>query len=333
MVFNPVTPPAFWLADGFAARLLAPLGAITAALTARRVARPGWRAPVPVLCVGNATVGGTGKTPITLDFAARLRARGAAVHILTRGYGGSLRGPVRVDPARHTAAEVGDEALLLAAVAPCWVGADRAGSGQAAVAEGATVLLLDDGLQNPGLAKDFNVLVIDGETGFGNRRLLPAGPLREPVHAAAARCRIAVMMGADRTGAAALLPVDFPVVKARLVPGPEMGAMAGQAVFAFAGIGRPDKFFCTLGEAGLALAGTRSFADHHGYAPRELAALRRDAAASGARLVTTEKDFVRLTTSERVGVTPLGARIAWTDDAAIEAMLAAALSARPERLR
>jgi tetraacyldisaccharide 4'-kinase len=242
-------PPAFWNRSGLPARLLAPLGAMTAAITARRVARPGWRAPVPVLCIGNVTTGGTGKTPIVLDFAARLRAGGAAVHILTRGYGGHLRGPVRVGPARHTAAEVGDEALLLAAAAPCWVGADRAAAARAAIAAGAGVLLLDDGLQNPGLAKDCSVLVIDGETGFANRLLLPAGPLREPVHAAASRCRAAVMMGADRTGAASLLPAGLPVVEARLEPGPAMRAMAGQPVFAFAGIGRPDKFFATLRRA------------------------------------------------------------------------------------
>jgi len=318
-------PPAFWNRSGLPARLLAPLGAMTAAITARRVARPGWRAPVPVLCIGNVTTGGTGKTPIVLDFAARLRAGGAAVHILTRGYGGRLRGPVRVGPARHTAAEVGDEALLLAAAAPCWVGADRAAAARAAIAAGAGVLLLDDGLQNPGLAKDCSVLVIDGETGFANRLLLPAGPLREPVHAAASRCRAAVMMGADRTGAASLLPAGLPVVEARLEPGPAMRAMAGQPVFAFAGIGRPDKFFATLREAGLTLAGTRPFADHHPYTVREMAALRRDAAACGATLVTTEKDFARLAPAGRAGVTPLGAHLAWADDAAIDALLAGVL--------
>jgi tetraacyldisaccharide 4'-kinase len=318
-------PPGFWITGGLPARLLAPLGTVTAALTARRVARPGCRAPVPVICVGNATVGGTGKTPIALDLAGRLRARGAAVHILTRGYGGTLPGPVRVDLARHTAAEVGDEALLLALVAPCWVGADRAAAGRAAVAQGAGVLLLDDGLQNPSLAKDINVLVIDGENGFGNGHLLPAGPLREPVQAAVSRCRLAVMMGADRTGAAAQLPAGFAVAQARLVPGAGMHAMAGQAVFAFAGIGRPEKFFRTLVEAGLMLAGTRSFADHHRYAPGDLAALRRDAAACGGRLVTTEKDFARLALTDRAGVTALGVRVAWADEAAIEAMLAAAL--------
>ncbi len=318
-------PPAFWTTGGVPAWLLSPLQPLTAALTARRVGRPGWRAPVPVFCAGNVTVGGAGKTPLVLDLAARLRARGVAVHILTRGYGGSARGPLRVDLARHTAADIGDEALLLAAAAPCWVGADRAASARAAVAAGAGALLLDDGLQNPGLVKDFSALVIDGSTGFGNERLLPAGPLREPVAAAAARCRVAVMIGADRTAAATRLPAMLPVLQARMAFGEDMRALAGQAVFAFAAIGRPQKFFLSLLEAGISLAGTRSFADHHVYAPHELAALRADAASCGALLVTTMKDFVRLPMQARAGITPLGARLAWANEAAIDAWLDAVL--------
>jgi tetraacyldisaccharide 4'-kinase len=325
----PMKNPGFWITGGLPARLLSPLQPITAAITARRVARQGWRAPVPVFCVGNATVGGTGKTPLVLDLAVRLLARGVAVHILTRGYGGASRGPLLVDSATHTAAEVGDEALLLAAAAPCWIGADRAASARAAVAAGAAALLLDDGLQNPSLIKDFCVLVIDGSTGFGNERLLPAGPLREPVMAAAARCQIAAMIGADRTSAATRLPAGLPVRQARLASGDDMCMLAGQTVFAFAGIGRPQKFFLSLLEAGIALAGTRSFADHHVYAPRELAALRADAASCGAPLVTTMKDFVRLPAASRSGVTPLGARLAWANEASIDAMLADALLGAP----
>src|SRR5271165_2755107 len=170
-----MTQPNFWQTGGLLSDSLAPFGAITAALTARRVARPGWHAPVPVICVGNAVVGGAGKTPVVLDLAARLSARGVAVHCLTRGYGGAARGAARVDSARHTAADVGDEALLLAARAPTWAGADRAATARAAVAEGAQALLMDDGLQNPSLEKTASLLVIDGGAGFGNGRLLPAG--------------------------------------------------------------------------------------------------------------------------------------------------------------
>jgi tetraacyldisaccharide 4'-kinase len=314
--------PSFWQFRTIAARALVPLSCITAWVTARRVAREGWHAGVPVLCAGNATVGGSGKTPLVLDLCKRLSARGTAVHVLTRGYGGTARGPLRVDPARHSAAEVGDEALLLAAAAPCWVGADRAASARAAVAAGAEALLLDDGLQNPGVVKDFSALVIDGGGGFGNGFLLPAGPLREPVRAAAARCGIAVMVGADRTNAAGLLPEGMRILQARMAPAADMLALAGEKVFAFAGIGRPQKFFLSLQEAGLVLAGTRTFADHHPFSGRELAALRRDAVEAGARLVTTEKDFARIKPADRDGITALGAQLAWANEAAIDALLA-----------
>jgi tetraacyldisaccharide 4'-kinase len=314
-------PPDFWMTGGLPAALLAPAGAITARLTARRVARPGWRAPVPVLCAGNPTVGGSGKTPLTLDWAARLSARGINVHILTRGHGGATHRPTRVDPNRHTAADVGDEALLLADAAPTWVGIDRAATARAAVQSGAAALLLDDGLQNATLHKDFSALVIDGGIGFSNNRLLPAGPLREPVAAAAARCQLAVMVGADRTAAAAILPISLPIMQARLAAEPDMAALAGQRVVAFAGIGRPGKFFLSLQEAGIALAETTSFPDHHVYRPREIATLRERAAALGVKLVTTWKDFVRLPASERAAIQPLGAALAWANEPAIDALL------------
>jgi len=316
-------PPDFWMTGGFPAGLLAPAGAITGRLTARRVARAGWRAPVPVLCAGNPTVGGSGKTPLTLDWAARLSARGINVHILTRGHGGATHRPTRVDPNRHTAADVGDEALLLADAAPTWVGANRAATARAAVQSGAAALLMDDGLQNPTLQKDFSALVIDGGVGFSNNRLLPAGPLREPVAAAAARCQVAVMVGADHTDAASLLPPGLPVMQARLAPEPDMLALAGQRVVAFAGIGRPGKFFLSLQEAGIIPAETTAFADHHVYHPHEITSLRERAAALGMPLVTTWKDFVRLPRAERGGIQPLGAAIAWAREHAIEAMLRA----------
>src|SRR3954470_20366902 len=207
--------PSFWFHDGLPARLLSPLSVIGAAMTARRVARPGWHAPVPVICCGNVTVGGAGKTTLALDLARRLADRGHAVHVLLRGYGGESRGVHRVAP-DDPAARVGDEALLLAAAAPTWIGGDRAASARAAIEAGAQVLLMDDGLQNSTLAKDFSFLVIDGRTGFGNGRVLPAGPLREPAAAAAARCQAAVLIGADATGALARLPPHLPVLRTDL---------------------------------------------------------------------------------------------------------------------
>lgn len=313
--------PGFWQRDGVVPALLAPLGALYGRATARRVARPGWRAPVPVICCGNAGAGGAGKTTLALDLGRRLAGRGA-VAFLTRGYGGRVRAPLRVDPARHDAALVGDEALLLAEVAPTYVSPDRAAGARLAVAEGAGALVLDDGLQNPTLRKDLSLLVIDGAAGFGNGRLIPAGPLREPVAAAAVRCAAAVLIGADATGALAVLPPALPVLRAALAPAPEIAALMGRRVLAFAGIGRPDKFFAMLQQAGVTLAGRAAFADHHRYTPAELRRLRQEAARLGAMLVTTPKDAARLAADARTGVQVVGVRLLWQDAAALDRLLA-----------
>jgi tetraacyldisaccharide 4'-kinase len=313
--------PAFWRDDGILPALLAPLGGVYAAATARRMARGGWRAPVPVLCCGNAGAGGAGKTTLALDMGARLLARGAAVAFLTRGYGGRTRRAHRVDPARDDADRVGDEALLLAAVAPTFVAADRADGARAAVAAGATALVMDDGLQNPTLEKTLSLLVIDGAAGFGNGRVIPAGPLREPVAAAAARCRAAVLIGQDEAGAARGLPPGLPVLRAALRPGAEAAAFAGRSVLAFAGIGRPDKFFAMLEAAGVVVAARVPFADHHRYAPGDLARLHARAARLGALVVTTPKDAARLSAAERARVGVIGVRLAWDDEATVAALL------------
>ncbi len=314
-------PPGFWSAGGWQARLLAPLGAVTAWATARRLARPGWRAPVPVLCCGNAGVGGAGKTTLALDLLRRLQDRGGRPHALLRGYGGRERGPLLVRPEVHDARRVGDEALLLAGVAPTWVSADRAAGARAAVTQGADAIVMDDGLQNPGLIKDGSLLVIDGGFGFGNGRLLPAGPLREPVAAAAARCVAAVLIGADTRGAMAQLPADIPILRADLVP--DLARLdLGRRYLAFAGIGRPGKFFAGLAGAGVMLAGRRAFADHHPYAPAELAALAAEAQAADALLLTTPKDMARLAPAQRQGIAVAGVALAWADEAALDALLA-----------
>jgi tetraacyldisaccharide 4'-kinase len=290
-------PPAFWSAAGWRSHLLLPAAAVTGWVTARRVARPGWQASVPVLCCGNAGVGGAGKTTLALDLLWRLQQRGGRPHALLRGYGGRERGPLLVRPGLHGARRVGDEALLLAEVAPTWVSADRAAGAWAAAAEGADAIVMDDGLQNPGLAKDCSLLVIDGGYGFGNGRLLPAGPLREPVAAAAARCWGAVLVP-DLRG------LDF-----------------GRDYLAFAGIGRPEKFFAGLRAAGVTLARTHAFADHHPYTPAELAALTRDANRAGAKLLTTPKDMARLAPGQRAGIAGAGVSLAWEDEAALNALL------------
>jgi len=317
-------PPGFWQRPGgLAPLLLAPIGGIVASATARRVAQPGWHAPVPVICCGNVTVGGAGKTTLALDLGRRLAARGVAVHFLTRGYGGNATGVIRVDPARADAARTGDEPLLLAQVAPCWVGADRAAGARQAVAAGAEALVMDDGLQNPGLAKDLSLLVIDGASGFGNGRVLPAGPLREPVRAGAARCRAAVLIGADRSGALAALPEGLPVLRARLVP--DGAALAGCRVLAFAGIARPEKFFASAGEAGAVLVARKSYPDHHAFSRREIERLLAHAARLGATPLTTAKDAVRLPPDLRASVRVLEVSLAWEEPEAIEALLGEAL--------
>ena len=299
--------PEFWQHDGWLPRLLSPLGALYAAATARGVTQLGWQAPVPVLCIGNPGAGGTGKTTVALDLAARLGARGKRVAFLTRGYGGTLRDPVQVDPARHTAAEAGDEALLLAALAPTFLGADRALTARLALQAGADVLLMDDGLQNPTLEKSLSLLLIDGAAGFGNGRVIPAGPLREPVAAAAARCAAAVLIGPDATGALARLPPGLTVLRARLVSeAPPLGPL-----LAFAGIGRPEKFRETLEAAGGDVTRLIPFPDHHPYTEAELLPLLDS--AGGATLVTTPKDMVRIPPALRPRITPVGVRLEWLD--------------------
>lgn len=289
--------PDFWHHDAgrLAPRLLAPLSAVFhAAARLRARATTPWRAPVPVICVGNLTVGGAGKTPTVLALADRLQAHGLRVGCLSRGYGGALRGPVQVDPTRHTAADVGDEPLLLAAAAPSWIARDRKDGARVAVAEGIDVLILDDGLQNPTLVHDIAVVVVDAGYGFGNGRLLPAGPLREPIHEGLRRAAAVVLVGDDRCGVEAMLRAQVPVLRAQLVPDDAALRLKGQKVLAFAGIGRPTKFFETLAELGAELVERAPFADHHPYTPDDVMRLVETAQRRGAIPVTTAKDFVRL---------------------------------------
>ena len=316
-------PPNFWRhgANPGLPALLSPLAAITAAITARRVARLGWRAPVPVICCGNLTVGGAGKTTVALDLAARLLAQDRRVHVLLRGYGGSSRGVRRVG-ADDPFALVGDEAKLLAAVAPTWIGGDRAASARAAIAAGAEVLVMDDGLQNPTLQKTLSLLVIDGGYGFGNRRVLPAGPLREAIAAGAARCHAAVLINTDQTRAEQLLPAGLPVLRAGLIPEAGISAFVGKRVLAFAGIATPEKFFSGIEIAGAIVVARHSFPDHHPFTSRELASIVADATALDATVVTTPKDMVRIPTSSRAGIFQVGISLEWQDAAALDRLLA-----------
>jgi len=323
--------PAFWWrAASMPAALLAPLAAVYGTVAARRLARGGRRAPVPVVCVGNPTLGGAGKTPLALAITRMLKAAGATPALLSRGYGGRLAGVIRVDPARHRAREVGDEPLLLARLAPTIVARDRVKGAEAAVAGGASVIVMDDGFQNPSLQKDLSVLVVDARRGIGNGKVFPAGPLRAPLQAQLERAHALVVVG--RSGAATAVAgqarqCGLPVLQADLRPDAGVAAqLARGRALAFAGIGDPEKFFLTLAQAGIAAAATRGFADHHRYTAADAGALCEAADRDGLTLVTTEKDLVRLQGDPEV--TQLAARaralpvtLALDDEAAFARLL------------
>jgi tetraacyldisaccharide 4'-kinase len=278
---------------------------------------------VPVICVGNLTIGGAGKTPTVLALVERLTARGLAVHVISRGHGGHLEGPVRVDERRHSSREVGDEPLLIAPFVPVWVGRDRAASARAAEAAGAEVILMDDGFQNPSLAIDLGLVVVDAGAGFGNGHVIPAGPLREPVDAGLARASCVLTIGPP--DARLRLHSDWPELAAlpcaaaTLEPLPTGMDWPGLRAFAFAGIGRPAKFFATLKSLGVEIVAHRTFDDHAPYDPRMLARLEAEAARHRAQLVTTEKDAVRLPASFRPKVLVVPVRLAVTDWAPLDA--------------
>jgi tetraacyldisaccharide 4'-kinase len=316
-------PPAFWQTGGLPARLLMPLACLYA-----QAARWRWRREtpqdcgVPVICVGNLTAGGQGKTPVVLSLAELLYGLGRMPAVLSRGYGGRLQGPMRVDPARHTAADVGDEPLLLARHLPAYICPDRRLSAAVAQAHGADVLLMDDGFQNPGLQKTLSLIVVDGATGFGNGRVMPAGPLREPLEDGFARADAVVLLGEDRTGLVGRLPHRLPLLRAEAVAGPLPQAAQGRPLLAFAGIGRPQKFYESLAVLGAAPVETADFPDHHAYGAADLDRLRARAAALGAVLITTAKDAVRLPPGF-AEVLPLS--VNWRDAGAVMTLLERAL--------
>ena len=324
-----VRAPEFWAQPGLVPTLLAPLATLYAAGAAARTmfASP-FRAPVPVLCIGNLVAGGAGKTPIVLSLAELLRRQGRHPHIVSRGYGGRLAGPVAVDPAGHRAADVGDEPLLLARTAPCWIARDRVAGAKAAVAAGADLVLLDDGFQNPSLAKDLSFVVVDGAYGFGNRQVMPAGPLREPIEVGLARADAVAIIGADERRAEAAVAGRLPVLHATLAP---RGAedLAGRKVLAFAGIGRPAKFYATLAGLGARIVARHDFPDHHRYRDVEITQLTGAAEAQGAVAVTTAKDWVRLPEALRGAIRVLEIAVEWREPDQLTALLATKLPSPP----
>jgi len=290
--------PHWWESpQGWPTHLLAPAAACYAlAATLHRLLSFPRRASVPVISVGNIVAGGAGKTPSVMAIAALLKASDLTPHILSRGYGALLASPVRVDTRAHDARDVGDEALLLARAAPTWVYPKRIQSARRAVEAGANVLVCDDALQHHALHKDINLLVIDGQYGLGNGKLLPAGPLRESLRSALRRVDGIIFIGDDKHLIKARIPVDMPVLHGDIVPVGDVSFLYEKPLIAFAGIARPEKFFASLKQLGANIEAHYTFADHHPFSDEELHALLKEAQQKEARLVTTEKDWVRLPT-------------------------------------
>jgi tetraacyldisaccharide 4'-kinase len=286
--------PAFWWRKaGLAAGLLSPLAACYGAIAAARMRKAGARAGLPVMCVGNFTLGGAGKTPAVMWLAKMLQEAGEKPWCLSRGYGGSAEGPTHVHAQSDHAVRVGDEALLLARVAPTIVSRDRVAGAVAARIGGASVVIMDDGLQNASLAKDFTLAVVDGRRGIGNACVFPAGPLRAPLDVQLDHCDALLIVG-ETSG---VIPATgkLPVFHGRLVPdAAAITALKNKNVLAFAGIGDPEKFFATLTQAGIAVAQRKPFGDHHRFAAKEAAELTMQAEHDGLTLVTTEKDRARM---------------------------------------
>jgi tetraacyldisaccharide 4'-kinase len=330
-------PGFYYRRPGLAAFILLPFAMIYGAVAAWLMGRPGARAAVPVICIGNPTLGGAGKTPTAIAIAKLLAAMGERPAFLSRGYRGSNAGPVLVDPAKHDARAVGDEPLLLAGAFPTVVARNRAAGAALASAQGASVIVMDDGFQNPSLSKDLSLLVIDAATGIGNGDVFPAGPLRAPLHAQLAFAHGVVRVG--RGEASSFVEEQakaegLEVFAAELTPDPQVAAqMKGRKLLAFAGIGHPQKFFATLRSLGAVVSEARGFADHHRYGAAEARELLEIAKAGGLMLVSTEKDLARMKGDAALNElaaqsTALPVRLQFEDEESVRELLRRALKQR-----
>lgn len=287
--------PDFWHKPSTAGKLLSPLSVLWRSGTAvqKALASPPWSGPVPILCVGNITAGGAGKTPLTIDFVQALNASGHRPHVLTRGFGGSLIGPVKVNPDVHTVPQVGDEPLLLASKAPTWLARNRVAGAKQAIKNGASIIVMDDGFQNPTIKKSFSILTVDGGYGFGNGQVIPAGPLRETPKTGISRCDAVVLIGEDRHGIVDFIGNTCPIYRTKIMAYPNK-ELTNQKILAFAGIGRPSKFYESVLELGYELVDTFDFPDHHQFKLDEIKSILKLSSELSAIPVTTTKDYVRI---------------------------------------
>lgn len=292
--------PGFWWASppSLLARLLQPLGLAYGAITLGRMRGEGIAAGIPVICVGNFIAGGAGKTPTAMALAKLATARGEMPFVLMRGYGGRLAGPVEVDPRHHDAAGVGDEALLMAANVRTIVSRDRPAGAAFAKGLGATVIIMDDGLQNPSLTKQLRLAVVDGASGVGNGLCLPAGPLRAPLDGQLGQTDAVIVIGLGEPGQAVAKAAEAagkPILQARLqLPAATAAKLRGRQVLALSGIGRPEKFAATLRDAGAQIVAEQRHGDHHAYTAGDIETALKEARQRNCLVATTEKDMVKL---------------------------------------
>ncbi len=315
--------PLFWNRPrGLTSRLLSPLEWIWIKATRRRLKTGPWeKLTVPVICVGNINVGGTGKTPVVIALLGILKDIGITAHVVSRGHGGSEIGPLLVDERKHTADEVGDEPLLISAFGPCWIAKDRTAGAKAAIKAGAQVILLDDGFQNPSLHKDLSIVVVDAEIGFGNRRVMPAGPLREPLTDGLSRADVVIPIGSPTAQQRIAAQTKNPIWSGELRALETGMDWSGTRFIAFAGIGRPGKFCATLEALGANVVATHAFPDHAPYTDAILQRLKAEAKAKSAQLVTTEKDMARLPVAFRRDALALPVRLVFNDTETIKTTL------------
>lgn len=310
--------PSFWARRGLPSLLLSPLSALYAiGIKCNRATAQ--HLPIPVICIGNATAGGAGKTPTALAAGRILKEKGINAFFLSRGYGRKTHGTLRVDTARHTSRDVGDEPLLLAQMLPTIVAANRITGADEAISHGAEAIIMDDGFQNPSLHKNLSLLVIDSHYGFGNGLLLPAGPLREPASAAIARADAIIIIGNGVHVPA--LPLGKKILRAKLLPKAGTESLMGKRVFAFCGLAHPQKFFYTLEDMGAVIVGCKSYADHAPYNETQIKALATMAGNEDALLVTTSKDAARMDASMRALVTVIDVELTFDNAAEFLALL------------